>query len=115
MARTNELSGFQIVLSEGASEVSTYSLPSAELVPLKVYATFQDAKEALEAVVAKLPKFYPVAYGQAFPYENLSFGKLLYEKGFAAYGWFTLEDEELGESVRICIGMVRVGLVLPAA
>ena len=116
MARTNEISGFQIVLSDGGTEVSTYSIPNSDLVPTKVYATFQDAKQALEQISSKLPHFYPVAYGQAFPYENLSFGKLLYEKGYAAYGWFTLDaDDDEGAGLRVCLGLLRVGLVLPAA
>jgi hypothetical protein len=117
MSRTNEITGFQIVLSDGVSDVYTYSIPHQNLVPTNVYTSYQDAKDALEAVSAKLPKFIPVAYGEAFPYENVSFGKMLQEKGYAAYGWMIVEDDDVGaeEFIRLEIGLLRVKLVVSSS
>lgn len=116
MSRTNETTGFQIVLSDGVSDVYTHSIPHPNLVPTNIYAKYQDAKDALEAITTKLPKFVPVAYGEAFPYENISFGKLLQEKGYAAYGWMIIEDDDVGANdfIRMEIGLLRVKLILPS-
>lgn len=115
MSRTNELNGYQIVFSDGSSDYFTYSIPNKDILPCKVYSTYPLAKEALLNYSKDATHFRPVAYGQAFPYESLSFEQLLYEKGYATYGWLDITDEETGEASILSIGLLRLTLVLPGA
>ncbi len=113
MSGTAEPSAFMIVISDGISDLYSYSIPERTDAPNKIFLTYGDARRALEKYAGTLEGFLPVAYGEAFPYENVSFEKLLVEKGYATYGWMLVADDETGETLRISIGLLRLGIAHP--
>lgn len=114
MSRTTELPCFQIVLDEGLSGICSHTIPNKDLAPKKVYMQYNTAMEVLKLYAQKLSSFIPVAYGQAFPYDTVSFEQLLYEKGYATYGWFLVNsNDEEEEQMRVGIGLQLLQAVLP--
>ncbi len=99
---------YLIVLTDGDSDVYTYSLPNTRALPYRVYATLSAAETALQAYTRTLEGYQAVAYGQAFPYEHTSFAQELAQKKFAAVGWFRYQDIHTGESIKIKIGILRI-------
>jgi hypothetical protein len=85
---------YQIVVSDSASDLYSFGVPAAADTPHTLYSSMGAAKDALLEFVRKFEKFIPVAYGDAYPYENISFETYLQEKGFAPFGWTILNDED---------------------
>jgi hypothetical protein len=114
MPRLIEMPCFQIVLDEGETAISTHTIPKDALIPKKVYMNYSTALDALKQYTAKLESFIPVAYGQAFPYDTVTFEQLIYQKGFAIYGWMLVrmqDDEET--QMRVGVGLQLLQLVTP--
>ena len=102
---------YQIVIVDNASSHYSYGIPEESEHPRVLYASVTDAKRALHALAGKFSSFTPVAYGQAFPFEGVSFEQELVKSGFAAYGWATIEAEaEDEESERVALGLLRLRL-----
>lgn len=102
---------YQIVVVDNASEHYSYGVPEERLQPQVLYTSVADAKRALHALTGKFQGFTPVAYGQAFPFEGVSFEQVLLKEGFAAYGWATIavaDDDEEEEDQRIALGLLRL-------
>lgn len=112
MSRLAEMPCYQIVLDEGETLISMHTVPKDEIAPKKVFMNYNIAIEALRQIGARLDSFIPVAYGQAFPYETVSFEQLLYQKGYATYGWMMVKDDD-DNQVRIGIGLQLLHLVVP--
>ena len=112
MSRLAEMPCYQIVLDEGETVISTYTVPKDNIAPKKIYMNYSVALEALRQLTGRMESFIPVAYGQAFPYDTVSFEHLLYQKGYATYGWMMIKDEEENE-VRIGVGLQLLHLVVP--
>jgi hypothetical protein len=110
MSRQADL--YQIVYGDNASDFYTFGVPDEghELVHARtVYLSLADAKRALQAFVKKFDVFVPVAYGQAYPYEHVTFDQEITKVGFAIYGWATVQsvpDEE--EVERLAVGLLRL-------
>lgn len=113
MSGTAEPSAFLIVLSDGISDLYSYSIPDRQDALNRVYLTYGDARRGLEIYTKTLEGFLPVAYGEAFPYENVSFEKLLIEKGYATYGWRLVLDDETGETLRLSVGLLKIPICAP--
>ena len=104
-----ERSAFLVVVSDGASNNYTHGLPNTQEVPSIVYLSYLDAKKGLMDIISKLNGFVPVAYGEAYPYDNTSFEKELSKDGYATIGWISLEDEDVDDSPdRMAIGLLKV-------
>lgn len=102
---------YQIVLVDNASGHYSYGVPEEGQQPRVLYTSVADAKRALHVLTGKFSSFTPVAYGQAFPFEGVSFEQELVKSGFAAYGWATIEAEsEEDESERVALGLLRLRL-----
>jgi hypothetical protein len=106
---------YQIVYGDNASTLYTFGVPDEghETVHARtVYPSLADAKRALHVLVKKFHAFVPVAYGQAYPYENLTFDQELVKTGFAVYGWAThqvdAEDEDTVEKFAIVLMRLHV-------
>jgi hypothetical protein len=71
-----------------------------------VYTSYVDAKKALMDTIGKFESFIPVAYGDAYPYENTTFEKEITENDYACAGWVVVEEDE--SKVRVPIGLHKV-------
>ena len=100
--------GYMIVLKDNASENYTYGIPEQEDAPQVIFTSLEDAKVAMKKVVSNMDNFMPVAYGEAFPYDSITFEQLIEKESFAPYGWSPVVTDE--ESYRICIGVLRLDL-----
>lgn len=112
MSRTGQ-EVYQIVIVDNASEHYSYGVPEESKQPRVLYASVADAKRALHTLAGKFSSFTPVAYGQAFPFEGVSFEQELVKSGFAAYGWATIEvdsEEEDDANERVALGLLRLRL-----
>jgi hypothetical protein len=98
MTTANE--AYMIVVQDNASEHYSFGVHSNV-----VYASYEEAKTALQNAAGNFDSFLPVAYGKAFPYESTSFDEML-KDGFAPYGWGVIQTD--GEVYRICIGLMKV-------
>jgi len=98
--------GYMIVLQDNMSDNYTMGIPEQNNIEQVVYTSYEGAKAALIECVKKFDTFILVAYGKAFPYENLTFEKILEEESFAPYGWAVTEYEE--EKYRIGVGLFKV-------
>ena len=97
-----------VVIQDGASDNYTYGVPEEPDSPQTIYTSYQDAKVAIQAAAARFDTFQMVAYGSAFPYDDVTFDQLIENKGMAPYGWGIITTEE--ETWRICIGLLRLKL-----
>ena len=100
--------GYMIVLKDNASDNYTYGIPEHEDAPQVIFTSLEDAKVAIKKVVSNMDNFMPVAYGEAFPYDSVTFEQLIARESFAPYGWSTVITDE--ESYSICIGVLRLDL-----
>jgi hypothetical protein len=74
-----------------------------------VYTSYFDAKKALMQVIEKFDNYIPVAYGDAYPYENTTFEREISEKDYARIGWVVVEeDDDESTPVHIPIGLHKV-------
>jgi hypothetical protein len=101
---------YQIVVADSASDLYTFGVPTASDTPHVIYRTLAQAQSALLEFVRKFEKFTPVAYGDAYPYENTSFEALLQEKGAAPYGWAYIQDEDDDRPSRVGIFILSLRL-----
>jgi len=105
--------GYMIVINDSSTDAYIYGIPNFEEVPRVVYTSYLDAKKALMEAVGKFGEFTPVAYGDAYPYENTTFEKEISQKEYALIGWVTLDDDEDDEEsvpMRIPIGLLKFTL-----
>jgi hypothetical protein len=99
---------YMIVLMDSASDNYTYGVFKESDSPMKAFTSLDDAKAALESHSEKYSKFFPTAYGKAFPYDSVSFEEELEKSSFAPWGWATEETED--GPYRICLGLILVSL-----
>jgi hypothetical protein len=107
---------YQIIYGDNASSLYTFGVPDAghEAVQARtVYRSLAEAKRALQTLVKKFDRFVPVAYGQAYPYEHVTFDHELAKSGFAVYGWATIHDESADseDGERFAVGLLRLTVV----
>lgn len=95
---------YTIVINDDASDNYTYGI--AELDEPTVFITYEAAKAGLKEFSTKFTSFLPVAYGSAFPYENVTFEKELDAKSYAPFGWGVVLTED--DTYRVCLGLLRM-------
>lgn len=95
-----------IVLQDNMSDNYTMGIPDQENIEQVLYTSYEGAKAALIECIKNFETFIPVAYGKAFPYEAVTFDKMLETESFALYGWVVTEVEE--EKFRIGVGLYKV-------
>jgi len=98
--------GYMIVLQDNMSDNYAMGIPPDNIIEQVVYTSYKDAKAAIDECSKKFEAFIPVAYGKAFPYEGVSFEKMLETESFAPYGWAVTEFE--GEKYRIGVGLFKM-------
>jgi len=98
--------GYMIVFQDNMSDNYTMGIPEHGTIEQVVYTSYEGAKAALFECVKNFDTFIPVAYGKAFPYEAVTFDKMLEEETFAPYGWAVTEVED--EKFRIGVGLFKV-------
>jgi hypothetical protein len=98
--------GYMIVLQDNMSDNYTMGIPEADNIPQVLYTSYEDAKTALNECVKKFDTFIPVAYGKAFPYEAVTFDKMLETESFAPYGWAVTTYED--QVYRVGLGLFKV-------
>jgi hypothetical protein len=96
--------GYIVVINDNASDNYTYGV--SELGDQIIYTSYEAAKEALAAAAENYENFLPVAYGSAFPYDNVTFDEEIEAKSFAPIGWGVVEVE--GDFFRVCVGLLRL-------
>jgi hypothetical protein len=96
--------GYIVVINDNASDNYTYGL--AELGEKVIYTSYEAAKTALVEASDTYETFLHVAYGSAFPYDNVTFDEELEAKSFAPLGWGVVEVE--GDTFRVCLGLLRL-------
>jgi hypothetical protein len=110
MSRQADL--YQIVYGDNASELYNFGVPDEghDVVHAHtVYASLADAKRAIQILVKKFDRFVPVAYGQAYPYENITFDGEIAKTGSAVYGWATVQTvPDAEEEERFAVGILRL-------
>lgn len=94
-----------IVANDNASENYTYGILESDKLPV-VFTSYEKAKTALKEAAAEYDTFSPVAYGSAFPYDNVTFDDELEKKSFAPLGWGIIEIDD--EVTRVCLGLLRL-------
>jgi hypothetical protein len=103
---------YQIVLADNASDVYTFGVPNASDTPQVVYRSLAAAQAAMQEFSRKFETFIPVAYGEAYPYEGITFEEHLQKKGAAPYGWAVIPEE--GEERPVRVGVFLLSLRLGA-
>ena len=98
--------GYMIVLQDNMSDNYKMGIPEDNNIEQVVYTSYEGAKAALTESIKNFDTFIPVAYGRAFPYESITFEKLLETESFAPYGWVVTEYEQ--EKYRIGVGLFKV-------
>lgn len=86
-----------------------FFIPPEFETPVRVYASLEAAKAALEVMRSKFDSVTLIQYGQAFPYENTTFEQTLAQKGYALWGFGSKMDEE-DEPFRVAIAVREVDL-----
>ncbi len=113
MSRLQEV--YQIVYNDNGSDLYSYGVPDSAHEPAHtraLYSSLGDAKRALLSLSKKFQQFVPVAYGQAYPFEHVSFDQELARSGYANFGWITIEAEEEDEAdTRFAIGLLRLTIL----
>ena len=102
-----------VVINDSSTDAYIYGIPNFQEVPRTVYMSYLDAKKAIMEAVAKFGEFTPVAYGDAYPYENTTFEKEISQKEYALIGWVALADDDDDEDtppVRIPIGLLKLSI-----
>lgn len=99
---------YMIAINDCVEVAYIYGVPTLPEIPRTVYGSYTDAKKAIMEVVSKFKEFTPVAYGDAYPYENTTFDKEMSQKEYALIGWVSMADPDDEESsVRIPIGLLK--------
>jgi hypothetical protein len=98
---------YMIVLMDSASDSYNYGV-FEEDDSNKAYASLDAAKDALVRASEKYGNFLPTAYGEAYPYESVTFEQLLEKDGFAPWGWGLEEIDD--NSYRICVGLLVISV-----
>jgi len=93
--------GYMVVINDNASDNYTYGVADQ-----MIYTSYEAAKAALATAAEQYDTFLPVAYGSAFPYDNVTFDEEMETKSFAPLGWGVVEVE--GDSFRVCLGLLRL-------
>ncbi len=108
MSRANEL--YLIVVSDNASDMYGFGVPEEKDHPRTLFASVADAKRALESFAATFDGFTPVAYGQAYPFESITFEQELQRNGTALYGWATIkgDSEDEDDVTKVGIALMRL-------
>ena len=102
--------GYMIVINDSSADAYLYGIPNFEEIPRKLYVSYLDAKKAIMEAVAKFGEFTPVAYGDAYPYENTTFEKEISQKEYALIGCVAMSSDEEDDEppVRIPIGLLKL-------
>ena len=79
-------------------------LPSAAVMPRKLYRTIDEAEAALETWKKGLPTFQAIMYGEVYPYDTTTAREQIQKKGYALYGWTIdeVDDEPVRYGLFIC-------------
>ena len=101
---------YQIVLQDSASDFYNYGIPTPTDLPQRVYTSIEVAKSVLLEFVKKFEKFIPVAYGDAYPYENTTFEEYLAKNGAAPYGWVYISQEGEEHPLRLGISILALSI-----
>jgi hypothetical protein len=107
MSGSNEHVGYMVVIHDSTSDSYSFALPDETDVPQVVYSSFEEAKTAVKKASENFEEFIPVAYGQAYPYDSVTFDQQINKAPFAPYGWGIVDLED-GTTVRICMGLLRI-------
>lgn len=102
---TGTPAGYLICYADGMSDLYDYALP--EQLPRTLFRSVADAKKAL-ADFSITTKASLVAYGQAFPYESVTFEQVLVDKGAAPYCWIMYRADDEDEFVRLTVYLITV-------
>lgn len=86
--------GFMLMYTDTMTSPSIFYVPPIDLTPVRVYATLQGAKEAMRAILPKFDKVTPILYGEAFPYDGVTFDQFLVQNGYAIYGLVQKDDDD---------------------
>ena len=97
-----------IVLMDSASDNYTYGVFNERGSPIKAFTSLDDAKAGLKSLSEKYNEFFPTAYGEAFPYDSVSFEEELEKNSFAPWGWATEQTDD--GPYRVCLGLILVSL-----
>ena len=100
--------GYLIVVQDNASENYSYGIPEAVDTPQVIFTSYEDAKVALQTAADAFEEFLPVAYGKAYPYDEVTFDEQIEANSFAPLGWGIIRTEE--GTLRICVGLLRMPL-----
>jgi len=100
-----------IVIKDSSSDEFVYAIPEIPNVTKKVYISYQEAKKSIMDFIKDLDDFIPVAYGEAYPYENTTFEQEISEKGFALVGWVPVVHDENEQAIHIPIGLLKMELI----
>jgi len=105
----NERIGYMIVIKDPSTDAYSYGVPNVDDAPTVLYLSLGDAKRALQATATRFDSFIPVAYGEAYPYENTTFEQLLAANPFAMYGWgILLDEDDKDHPIRVGFGLMKV-------
>jgi hypothetical protein len=99
---------YQIAVSDNSSDLYMYGIPTPTDTPQVLYRSIKQAMSALLEFSNKFEKFIPVAYGEAYPYEDTTFEVYLHEKGAAPYGWVIMEMEPNEPPLRVGIFLIKL-------
>ena len=100
--------GYLIVVQDNASENYNYGIPEIADTPQVIFTSYEDAKIGLQKAVDEFQEFLPVAYGKAYPYDDVTFDQEIEAKSFAPLGWGIVRTED--GTLRICVGLLRMSL-----
>lgn len=107
-----KIAGYMIAYNDNSSDLYSYGIPEITDISRTLYTTVAEAKKALDQFATQFDSFQAVAYGQAFPYESVTFEQQLQKTGAAVYGWATLTSEEEGGEEGSAAEQLRLGIVL---
>jgi hypothetical protein len=100
--------GYLIVVKDNASENYSYGIPEPADTPQVIFTSYEDAKVALQTAADGFEEFLPVAYGKAFPYDNITFDDEVEANSFAPFGWGIIRTED--GTLRVCVGLLRMSI-----
>ncbi|NBV77173.1 hypothetical protein EBR66_03360 [bacterium] len=102
---------YMIAIKDSSSDEFIYAIPEIPEASKKVYISYEEAKKSIMDFIGELDDFIPVAYGDAYPYENTTFDKEISEKGFALIGWVPVLRDEEEPALHIPIGLLKMDLI----
>ena len=107
MSGSNERVGYMVVIHDSTSDSYSFAIPDEADIPQVVYSSLEEAKTAVKEASENFEEFLTVAYGQAYPYDSVTFDQQIKKASFAPYGWGIVHVED-GSTVRICMGLLRI-------